>query len=149
MFGVNLDCGLKSVKVQTKKIDGRTVRRCRVVLAHEFTTELADALGKEAKEARKGLRSGALEDVTLKISALACLGVFTADGQKTTIQRMVGVKAKGIANDNEDNGPSLLLEFEFQWQPDAWLFFGTYCGVMAEVVLTKRQLTLANDGTNN
>jgi hypothetical protein len=62
---------------------------------------------------------------------------------------MVGVKATVSKAKNDEDGPTILLEFDFAWDEDAWVWLGRNCSAVAEVVLTKRQLALAVDGASN
>ncbi len=149
MFGTNLECGIKAVKVRVSDVDGRTLRRCRVVLAHEFTLEIARELGDGAVAMRTSLRTGEVEKAVMPIDGIAALGAFTARDGGIEIGRMVGIKATALAAKKDDDGPTIQLEFEFQWQEDAWLFLGRNCNATADVVLTKRQLALAIGDTAN
>jgi len=141
MFGVDLVCGIKAVKVRAKQVSGVWIRRCRVTLAHEFEAGIAAALGPEAKQCLIGLRNGALEKVVLPIEELAALGALKAGDQAVRIERMVGVKAIGTRG-KEEEPPIIAMEFDFDWDEAAWLFLGRHCNAEASVLLTKRQLTL-------
>lgn len=152
MFGVNLECGIKSVKVRVKDVDGRLIRRCRVVLSHEFTEDIAKALGSDARSVRDGLRSGGIEKATMPIGLISAMGVFSGpDGEAIEIGTMSGVKATGLAPKDSDAGATIQLEFDFAWQEDAWLFLGRHCSAIASVVLTQNQLDMstAADATVN
>jgi hypothetical protein len=142
MFGTTLECGIKAVKVRVQDVQGREVRRCRVVLVHEFTADIARALGEAAVALRGHLRDNEIEKAVIPIDALAALGAFTAAGGGVEIGRLAGVKAT-LLKAKDDEGPTVQLEFEFAWQEDAWLFLGRHTAAMASVVLTKRQLALA------
>lgn len=151
MFGTTLECGIKAVKVKAKEVDGRIVRRCRVVLAHEFTLEIARELGKDAVSLREGLRANAIEKATLPIDGIAALGALAVPGggAGVSIERLIGVKANCLKSRKDDEGPTVQLEFEFGWDENAWLFLGRHCNEVAEVVLTKRQLSLVLDAGAN
>jgi hypothetical protein len=149
MFATTLECGIRKVAVKVKDVDGRIVRRCRVTLAHEFTAAIAKELGKDAIAVRSALKSGAVEKAVIPIDSLAALGAFAALGEKVKVERLTGVKAVALAPKNDDEGATIQLEFEFLWDPAAWAFLGKHCSTVAEVVLTKRQLTLAEVGGNN
>ncbi len=145
MFGTTLECGIKSVKVKVKNVQGREVRRCVVVLAHEFTHDIARALGEDALALLDLLRSNAVESAIVPIDGLAALGHFIARDSAVEIGRMAGIKAKCLKSSDGDEGPTIQLEFEFSWQEDAWLFLGRNCAAVASVTLTKHQLALGED----
>lgn len=150
MFGTSLECGIKAVKVKVDGVEGRILRRCRVVLVHQFTPAIARELGKDAVALRAGLRALAIDKAVLPIGGVAALGAFTAGGETIKISRLIGVKATAIApNEDSEAGATIQLEFEFQWDEAAWGFLGRHCAAVASVVLTKRQLTLAEAEGNN
>lgn len=145
MFGIDLECGIRAVKVVVKEVDGREFRRCRVTLAHEFTSDIASALGPDAEALREGLRSLAIEKATLPIEGIAAMGAFKAGrSDAVTIGRLTGCKAVCTAPKGDaTEGPTVQLEFEFTWDEAAWVFLGRHCNAIASVVLTQRQLSLA------
>jgi hypothetical protein len=149
MFGATLECGIKAVKVKVQHEQGRVLRRCRVVLSHEFDADIARELGKDARALRQGLRDNAIEKATLPLDGIAALGAFTADGKSIEIGRMIGVKASCSKAKDSEAGPTIELEFEFSWDEKAWVFLGRNCSSMASVVLTKRQLALAAEPGSN
>jgi hypothetical protein len=149
MFGTTLECGIKAVKVRVQDVQGRIVRRCRVTLAHEFTIAIARELGENAVNLREGLRDSSIEKAVMPIDGIAALGAFTAQGGSIEIGRMVGVKATVTKSKEDEAGPTIQLEFDFAWDENAWLFLGRNCSAVADVVLTKRQLVLAMEGTTN
>lgn len=151
MFGTNLECQIKAVKVKVTEKDGRVVRRCRVQLVHEFTSDIAHELGREAVQLRKSLADLAVLKAELPITNIAALGAFTAEGAACRIGRMVGIKAVATAPKEGEDGAQIAFEFEFAWQEDAWVFLGRYCAAVADVVLTKAQMPLpyAGDAANN
>lgn len=154
MWGLSLDCGIKSVRVKTVNLkqEKRTVRRCRVILTHEFTEAIARSLGGDAVKVRDTLKSGAAEKAVLRINRIAAIGALTArDGSAVEVKHMIGVKATALAcKPDDDEPPTVELAFDFDWQEDAWVFFGRYCDLIASVVLTKSQLALAHtDHTPN
>ncbi len=148
MFGTNLACGIKSVNVKTQDVDGRLLRRCRVVLSHEFDSDIASAIGGSARVVREGLLNGAIDKAVLPINGLAALGVFVAAGDTVEIPRLTGVKATATKG-KEDEPPEMLLEFEFAWLETAWVFLGRHCSAIADVLLTRAQLTMEMDGVAN
>ena len=105
MFGVNLECAIKSVKVRVQDVGGRPLRRCGMVLVHEFTRDIARTLGPDAVATLAGLRSGAIEKCVMPIDKLAALGVLQAGGETIQIERMAGVKATCLPAKAEDAGP--------------------------------------------
>jgi len=149
MFGTTLQCGIKTVKVRVKDVQGRMVRRCRVTLSHAFDADIARELGKDAISLRKSLKDNAIEKATLPLDGFAALGAFSAGGKSIEIQRMVGVKANCTQAKDSEDGPTIQLEFEFQWDEKAWVFLGRNCSAMADVVLTKRQMALVGDESVN
>ena len=149
MFGTTLECGIRAVKVRVQDVQGRIVRRCRVTLAHEFTPAIARELGEGAVSLRKAVRENEVEKAVLPSDGVGAAGACTASGGGVSIGRMVGVKATVTNAKNEDDGPTIALEFDFAWDEDAWVFLGRNCSAIAEVVLTKRQLALAVDGASN
>lgn len=149
MFSTSLDCGIKSVKVKAKDVDGRMVRRCVVTLAHEFTAGIARALGDDALAVRDAIRDHSVEKAVMPIDSIAAIGAFKAGDDAVEIGRMIGLKATALSAKNDDDGPTVQLEFEFVWQEDAWVFLGRHCNTVATGVLTQRQLMLAANDTNN
>lgn len=143
LFGVDLECGIKTVNVKTEDVDGRILRRCRVTLTHEFDAAIARALGKDAQAVWQGLRGGGIKKAELPIDSIAAHGAFTSvgDGDIVAIGTMVGTKAT-CTQGKEDSPPLIALEFEFAWQEDAWLFLGRNCAAMASLFLTQRQTEL-------
>ncbi len=142
MYGVNLECGIKSVKVRVKDIDGRLLRRCTVGLTHEFNRDIAKELGKEALAVLKGLKNFGIEKATLPIDRISALAVLTdTQGEAVEIKELRGVKATCTAP-KDDGIPTILFEFDFRWQEDAWLFLGRNCSAIASLHLTKVQLGL-------
>ena len=142
MFGTSLECGIRAVKVRVKDVQGRIVRRCRVTLSHEFTDAIARALGSDAKHIRAALRDGSVEKAVMPLDTMGAMGAFTAGGKGIEIGTMVGVRATATAAKEEDSGPTIQLEFDFPWDEKAWVVLGRNCSAMADVVLTKRQLSL-------
>jgi hypothetical protein len=148
MFGMHLQCGIKAVKVKAQDSGGIVFRRCIVSLVHEFTADIARDLGPEATKLRDGLRSGAIEKVTMPIDGIAAIGDFATAQDVVHVGRMCGLKAV-VSAPKEDEPPVIQFDFEFTWQEDAWAFLGRHCNSIADVVLTKRQLALmANDTAN-
>ena len=147
MFGANLECGIKSVKVKVVEHDGRVIRRCRVVLVHDFDEDIAAELGKDAKRVRESLVDGGVTKAELPIERVVAAGAFTtreAGAKQFGVQVgiMVGVKAVATAAKNDADPPTIAFEFEFNWQEDAWVFLGRHCTAIADVVLTKAQGSL-------
>lgn len=147
MFGANLECGIKSVKVKVIEHDGRVFRRCRVVLVHDFDDDIAAELGKDAKRVRESLINGSVTKAELPIDKVAAFGAFTSreagpQGGGVSIGTMVGVKAVASAAKDDTDEPTIAFEFEFNWQEDAWVFLGRHCSAVADVVLTKSQQSL-------
>ena len=92
MYGTNLEAGIQSVKVRTTDVDGRVLRRCLVVLAVEFTDDIARHLGGDAKSVLKGLRSGGIAKAQLPIDTVAAIGAFVGRaGDTADIGSMIGV----------------------------------------------------------
>lgn len=150
MFGTTLLCGIQKVAVKAKTVDGRLLRTCRVTLVHEFTFDIAREIGKEAVAVLGALKSEAVESVKMPIGELVMMGAFVGDGgEAIEVARMLGVKATGKKSKTDVGGPTIALDLEFLWDPTAWVFLGEHCNSMADVVLTKRQLALALDGTTN
>jgi hypothetical protein len=146
MFGTNLECVSKAVKVKVVEYDGRVIRRCRVLLVHEFTDDIAAELGKDAKQLLKSLDNQGVSKAELPITAIAAVGAFRAPDGSAGVQIgcMAGVKAVATAPKGEDEAATIQFEFEFAWQEDAWVFLGRHCAAVASVVLTKTQLALSN-----
>lgn len=146
MFDVNLECGIKSVTVKVKDVDGHPMRRCRIVLTHEFTKGIARALGRDALAVLTGLESNGIAKAQLPIDALSCMGAFKAHGVEVpdgvSVGSMNGIKATCQPATEDGENPSIHLEFDFAWDESAWVFLGKHCAAVADVVLTKRQTEL-------
>lgn len=143
---MDLKCAaeIQKVSISVKEKDGLILRMCKVVLAREFDDLIAAAIGTDAKRTRASLTTGGLESAVMPIGALMVSGDFVADGERVTIGRMMGTKATGKFG--AETGPTVLLEFEFAYSDEVWIFLGRNVGGVAEVAFTRRQLELAGEG---
>lgn len=144
MFDVNLECGIRAVKVKVSETDGRVLRSCQVTLSHEFTSDIARALGGSASKVRAGLLGADINKAELPIDGLKAGGVFSGrDGETVEIGAMLGLKAVATRPKRETDGPTIQMEFEFVWNAEAWNFLGAHCASVADVLLTRTQLGMA------
>jgi hypothetical protein len=137
VFGINLICRIKSVKVSVKLVSGLAMRRCAVVLTHVFDESIASELGQEGVDVRAGLMSHGIEKAVLPIGGMRAAGAFQANGESVSINHMFGVKVTGTAGKKEDQPPVIDFEFDFPWNADAWAFLGRHCSSEADIVLHK------------
>lgn len=143
MFGLSLLCGIRKVTVKGTNVEGVMMRRCRVVLSHPFDLDIANELGSDGRNMLAALKSGGAEKVVMPIDRMQADGAFVAGEDVVTIGHLIGVKATGAAAKQEDESPTIQLEFEFPWDVAAWAFLGLHCNASASVTLTKRQQELS------
>lgn len=147
MIDVDFEAGIKAIKLKVKTKDGVAARTCTMVLEREFDDLIAAGLGGDARKALLSLRDHGLESCVLPLDSVDAEGKLVApDAKSISIGALKGVKATGQAGAKSEEPPSLLLEFEFVWNEQAWVFLGRYCGGVAQVSLKARQLTLAGTG---
>lgn len=138
---------IDKVLLKLATVDQRQLKTIRLTLAHDFDDDLAAVLGKAGRSAMKCLDDGDFEQVTLPIDAIKAVGVLT-DGARTSrveVPAMLGLKAVGKAGKSEADAPSVLLTFEFVFEPGVWAFLGAFCGTAVWVDLTAKQTDLGLD----
>ena len=86
-------------------------------------------------------------ELEFPISAVLALGGFRSGEDIVEIEYMKGIKAVGVAPKDDNATPQLLMDFDFNWKEDAWVFLGRHCMSVADVTLTKcqRELNLVPD----
>jgi hypothetical protein len=141
---LEFDAEIQGVSVTAKAKDGVVRRICRVKLAREFDSLIADALGTAAKKAREHLADRSLKQVIIPMDALAVSGVLkTLGGNKVDVPLMRGIKAKASIGKDEDDPVTVKLDFEFDLIDEVWVFLGRNLSAYAQVTLSRLQQSFA------
>lgn len=129
-------------KVQASVVakEGVIRRTVKLTLAREFDVMLAQALGKDARKALALLEAGSLSEATIPIDRIVATGVLQSMGQEVKIMPMRGVVAKAKSSNIDEQTPcSIKLDFEFEWEKEAWVFLGWNLSAVAEVSIAAIQ----------
>lgn len=155
---MELECQavIKKVDLNAKLKKAQMIRIMRIRLEREFDPFMARAIGGDAMEVLAAMKTRSLEKAVMPIdSVVARLDLtISAGGPRTekndvvTIPSCVGRKATATAAVDEDEQPTIVLEFEFAFDEKAWAWFGRNCGGFAEVTIGEAQqkLKLARAG---
>src|SRR5687767_2490704 len=140
MFDNQFSAGIRGIKIKSQEKDGVYVRTCTLSLEREFDDLVAGGLGAEAKKALSCLKSGGMLKCVLPMDAVNAAGtLMSVSGEVVEIGVLRGVKATGTVDPEGDFPPTVVLEFEFMFSKEAWIFLGEQCGAAATVTLIKRQ----------
>jgi hypothetical protein len=140
---------ISKLSVTAKQKDDVVRRICRLTLGREFDSTIAAALGEDAKQAREALIHHGIEEVTIPLDGIVASAKLIHGTVEVTIPVMRGVKAKAKAgNIDDENPPSVRLEFDFDFYEPAWVFCGRYCNAYVEATLTEVQPTLPGVNTD-
>lgn len=153
---MNLDLTLKEVAIakvslRVKEKDDVVRRIVRVTFSREFDDEIADALGKEAKQARKALKDYAMVDATIPLEEIVAKAKITCgfENNAITVAEMTGVRAKGkcgkeATDKKEATPPKIELSFDMPFAEAPWTFFGRNARAWATLELSGLQRELPN-----
>lgn len=147
MIDVTFQGGITAIKLKVSEKKGAVTRRCTIVIDREFDDAIAAGLGNEARNALESMRARGMSSCVLPIDGIDAEGLISEiGGESVRIGALKGVKATGTADKEGEFPPSLSLEFEFQFNAEAWAFFGKHCGGYATIDLRQRQLELVGTG---
>ena len=142
----SFDATISGATFKTKTTKGAIRRTCELTLETDFTAEIAAGIGKEAKRWRTDLKSIALEQAKIPISAVAVLASFsTPDGDDYQVPIARGINAIGVASESDDEDPRIKIKLGFPLRPEDAAWFPMKLGDVIEVKLTKVQLSLVED----
>jgi hypothetical protein len=139
----SFDATISSATFKAKNTKGAIRRSCELTLETDFSSDIAAGIGKEAKRWRADLKSSALEQAKIPISAVACTADFTTpEGEDHAVPIARGVSAIGVMSESSDEDPRIKIKLGFQLNSADAAWFPMQLGNVVTVKLTKTQLTL-------
>jgi hypothetical protein len=143
----NFDATIGSLTFKSRNVKGAIRRSCEVTLETDFTAEIAAGIGKDAKRWRSDLKSLAIEQIKIPISAVAVMARFvTPDGDEHRVPQARGVNAIGVMPESEeDENPRIKIKLGFSLRSEDAAWLPMKLGELVEVVLTKVQLSLVDE----
>jgi hypothetical protein len=139
----SFDATISGASFKAKTTKGAIRRSCELTLETDFTSDIAAGIGKEAKRWRADLKSCALEQAKIPISAVAVTADFsTPEGEGHALPLARGISAVGVMSENDDEDPRIKIKLGFQLRTDDAAWFPMQLGNVVTVQLTKTQLSL-------
>lgn len=148
MFDHVFTAEVQRIETLVPKVDGPVKKVCRVTFRRDLDDDIARALGgKFGTDALQQLHDRGITQVTFPIDSVTARAKLRGDkdevielGVVTGIKAVA--KAKKLQEDKEPDEPSVSLKFQFDFSPEAWLFFGRNACATIDVTLSKSQLSL-------
>lgn len=144
---IEIAASIAKVTLVMKGVNALIVRRCKMAFDREFDPEIAAALGSGAKKALAALRAGDLEKCVISIDRVNVEANLVCGKDKVAIKACHGEKATCKAGKDQEDPPSIRLEFQAMYTDDVWSFLGRNCGSYVHLAFKDTQLTLGGTVT--
>lgn len=140
------DATICSVTFRRKETKGAIRRACELLIETDFSAEIAESIGKEAKRWREDLISIAAEQIKIPISALQVTAGFTAaDGSQHRVPVARGMSAVGLACSCDEDDPRIKIRLLFSLRNEDAAWFPMRIGDVVHVTCKETQLSLIDD----
>ena len=137
---------IHKVGIQVTDKTGVVRRLCKITFAREFDPLVASNLGTAAKNILKALVEHDAKSAVIPLDRVVGSCLLQGLNDQVKIPSLRGIKAKCKAGKKDEDPPSVLLSFDFDFAEDAWLFLGRNCLAYAKVTLTPSQQVLQFPG---
>lgn len=139
----SFDASVRGAIFRARHSKGAVRRSCELTIETYFSAEIVAGLGKEAKRWRTDLKSVAVEQIKIPITALEARAKFvSAEGDQHMVPSVRGVAAIGVACESEEEEPRVRIKLAFPLRGDDAQWFAMRIGDVVAVDLEPIQLSL-------